>query len=86
MGKRRVVQILIGIGKKATINETEDVEYSLRGILDGSRYLPGEFGPPDSEGDDFPIEPTFGTQLTLERASNDTAAFRLPERELVLHE
>lgn len=34
-----------------TTNGMNDEEYSLLGILDGTRYHPGEFGRTDSKGE-----------------------------------
>lgn len=33
------------------MNGTDDDEYTLRVILDGTSYLSGKFGPIDSEGE-----------------------------------
>lgn len=51
---------------KSTMTGTDDDEYSLSGILDGTKYPSGNLVATESEEEEFRTDPTFGSQSQLQ--------------------
>lgn len=60
---------------------TDDEKYSLRDILDGTKYQSREVGPTYSEGEDYSSQPKFGTQNPLPQHPTNMEEISSAERE-----
>lgn len=72
---------------KSTMNGTDDDEYTLRVILDGTSYLSGKFGPIDSEGEVLRMQHTFGMDANeLQQDPTYMEGMRKLEKEVEVHQ
>lgn len=53
------------------MNGTDDEQKSLRGILDGTNYLPRRFRQTESKGEEFSSQTTFVMQKSIQNYPTD---------------